>query len=546
MILVALIAVPMAGAFIAWPLGRRDPRLARWVGIAAMAVGLALVAVIWIGHSGDLSITGRGPYLETVRARWIPQLGVSFFLALDGLSLLLVALCFLIGLLSVIVSWHDITERVGFFHFHLLWAIAALVGVFLALDLFLFYFFFEMMLVPMYFLIAIWGHERRVYSAIKFFIFTQVGGLLMLVGILALYFLHGHATGVYTFDYTVLLGTPLSSSAALWIMLAFFAAFAIKLPVIPLHTWLPDAHTEASTAGSLILAGLLIKIGAYGMIRFLVPLFPSAAFRFAPYAMGLAVLGILYGAVLAFAQRDLKRMVAYTSVSHMGFVLLGIFAWNSLALQGAVLEIVCHALSTGGLFALAGMLQERTGTRELSRFGGLWAKAPKMGGVTMVLALASLGLPGLGNFVAEFLILAGTWRVSIPATILAAVGLVAATIYSLWLIQAVFQGHETHGWDFADITPRERGTFTVLIAPLLLLGIYPQPVLTTARQALDNLQRYAVRSGQTAQQAPANGAAALGSPVVPVGAATPTTASASVGNAATPTGTTTGSSGSTK
>jgi NADH-quinone oxidoreductase subunit M len=407
----------------------------------------------------------------------------------------------------VIVSWHDITERVGFFHFHLLWAIAALVGVFLALDLFLFYFFFEMMLVPMYFLIALWGHERRVYSAIKFFIFTQVGGLLMLVGILALYSLHGHATGVYTFDYTVLLGTPLSSSAALWMMLAFFAAFSIKLPVVPLHTWLPDAHTEASTAGSLILAGLLIKIGAYGMIRFLVPLFPSAVFRFAPYAMGLAVLGILYGAILAFAQRDLKRMVAYTSVSHMGFVLLGIFAWNSLALQGAVLEVVCHALSTGGLFALAGMLQERSGTRELSRFGGLWAKTPKLGGVTMVLALASLGLPGLGNFVAEFLILAGTWRVSIPATILAAVGLVAATIYSLWLIQAVFQGRETHGWDFSDITPRERGTFAALIAPLLLLGVYPQPVLTTARQALDNLQRHAVRTAQTSQSAAASATA---------------------------------------
>jgi NADH-quinone oxidoreductase subunit M len=500
MILIALIAIPLAAAFIAWPLGRRGPRLARWVALAAFGAGLVLVAIIWINHSGGLTVTGRGPYLEQVRARWVPQLGIHFFVALDGLSLLLVALCFLIGLLSVLVSWREITERVGFFHFHLLWAISALIGVFLALDLFLFYFFFEMMLVPMYFLIAIWGHERRVYAAIKFFIFTQVGGLLMLVGILALYFFHGHATGVYTFDYTQLLGTPLSLATAVWMMLAFFAAFAIKLPVVPLHTWLPDAHTEASTAGSLVLAGLLIKIGAYGMIRFLVPLFPAAAFKFAPVAMGLAVLGILYGAILAFAQRDFKRLVAYTSVSHMGFVLLGIFAWNSLALQGAVLEIVCHALSTGGLFALAGVLQERTGTREMARFGGLWGRVSNMGGVAMILALASLGLPGLGNFVAEFLILAGAWRVSIPATVLAAVGLVAATIYALWVIQAVFQGRELHGWSFADLSPRERGTFAALIAPLLFLGIYPQPVLGTARQALDNLQ---ARAQRTAQAAPA-------------------------------------------
>ena len=251
--------------------------------------------------------------------------------------------------------------------------------MFTALDLFLFYFLFEMMLVPMYFLIAMWGHERRVYAAVKFFLFTQIGGLLMLVSILALYVIHGRQTGVYTFDYLQLLGTHLSLATATWLMLGFFAAFAVKLPAVPLHTWLPDAHTQAPTAGSLVLAGLLIKIGAYGMIRFMVPLFPQAAFRAAPVFMGLAVLGILYGAVLAFAQHDLKRLVAYTSVSHMGFVLLAIFAWNTLALQGAVLEIVCHAFSTGALFAIVGLMQERLHTRDMDKMGGLWLTAPAPG-----------------------------------------------------------------------------------------------------------------------------------------------------------------------
>ena len=262
--------------------------------------------------------------------------GIHFHLALDGLSLLLLMLTFLLGIMSVLASWTEIQEAVGFFHLNLLWVLAGIAGVFLAMDLFLFYFAWELMLVPMYFLIAIWGHERRVYAAAKFFLFTQLSGLLMLIAILALYFAHHTATGIFTFEYADLLGTPLSSHAALWIMLGFFVAFAVKLPMFPLHTWLPDAHTEAPTAGSVVLAGLLLKTGAYGMLRFVMPLFPAAAHAFAPVAMVLAVIGILYGAILAFAQTDLKRLVAYTSVSHLGFVLLGIFAWNKLALQGAV------------------------------------------------------------------------------------------------------------------------------------------------------------------------------------------------------------------
>ncbi len=267
--------------------------------------------------------------------------------------------------MSVLVSWTEIQYQVGFFHFNLLWILAGIAGVFLAVDLFLFYFAWELMLIPMYFLIAIWGHEHRRYAAVKFFLFTQLSGLLMLIAILALYFAHHNATGVYTFEYGELLGTPLAPATEMWIMLGFFTAFAVKLPVVPLHTWLPDAHTEAPTAGSVILAGLLLKTGAYGMIRFVVPLFPHAA---APLRAGghvLGVAGILYGAVLAFSQTDLKRLVACTSVSHLGFVLLGIFAWNSLALEGAVMTMIAHGISTGALFVIVGALQERIHTRDI-------------------------------------------------------------------------------------------------------------------------------------------------------------------------------------
>jgi NADH-quinone oxidoreductase subunit M len=289
---------------------------------------------------------------------------------MDGLSLLLVLLTVLLGLMAVVASWSEIRERVGFFHFNLLWVLAGIVGVFLALDLFLFYVFWEMMLVPMYFLIGIWGHESRIYAAIKFFIFTQASSLLMLLAIVTLFFLHHQQFGVYTFDYIALLGTPLGPGMAMWLMLGFFVAFAVKLPVVPFHTWLPDAHTEAPTAGSVILAGLLLKTGAYGLLRFVVPLFPEAARAFAPAAMVLGVIGILYGAVLAFAQTDLKRLVAYTSISHLGFVVLGIFAWNEWALQGAVMQMICHGLSTGALFILVGALQERLQTRDMGRMGG--------------------------------------------------------------------------------------------------------------------------------------------------------------------------------
>jgi NADH-quinone oxidoreductase subunit M len=473
MILVWLLGILIGAGALAGVAARWSPAASRGIGLCATIADFVLALVLWVrGGSAAIDVP------------WLPEFGIHFHLAMDGLSLLLLLLTFFLGAVSVLASWSEITEAVGFFHLNLLWTLAGVVGVFVAADLFLFYFAWELMLVPMYFLIAIWGHENRVYAAVKFFIFTQLSSLLMLVAILSLYFLHHRATGVYTFGYADLLGTALPPGAAMWIMLGFFVAFAVKLPVVPLHTWLPDAHTEAPTAGSVILAGLLLKTGAYGMLRFVLPLFPASARAFAPVAMILGVVGILYGALMAFGQTDLKRLVAYTSVSHLGFVLLGIFADNELALQGAVVTMICHGISTGALFVIAGALQQRMHTRELGRMGGLWETMPRLSGSALFFALASLGMPGLGDFVGEFLVLFGVWRVSIPLAVVAAGGIVAATFYGLRLVQRAFQGPNVHQWRLADLAPREEVIMAVMAGTLLWIGLYPQPVIDTFRPGI--------------------------------------------------------------
>ena len=482
MILLWLIVVLLAGGILAWLAARWNALASRWISLAAVCIDFVLVLTLWSRHS-NITLARTNDWFEQVDWIWIPQFGIQFHLAMDGLSLLLVLLTLFLGIVSVLASWTEITRGVGFFHFNLLWILAGIIGVFLAVDLFLFYFAWELMLVPMYFLIAVWGHKRRVYAATKFFLFTQLSGLLMLIAILALYFAHHRSTGIYTFEYTELLGTPLSPLAAMWIMLGFFIAFAVKLPMVPLHTWLADAHTEAPTAGSVILAGLLLKTGAYGLIRFAVPLFPGAARAFAPVAMTLAVVGILYGAILAFAQTDLKRLVAYTSISHLGFVLLGIYAANTIALQGALMTMICHGISTGALFVVAGALQDRMHTREMGAMGGLWDTVPRLSGVALFFALASLGLPGLGDFIGEFLVLLGTYRVNVAMAAGAAAGVLAATFYALRLVQQAFQGPNTHTWQLPDLAIREGLMLGVMIALLLWLGLYPQPVFHMFAQA---------------------------------------------------------------
>jgi NADH-quinone oxidoreductase subunit M len=479
MILFLLILIPLAGGLLAWLTGRQNPGIARIVSIIAICIDILLLIPICLDQHG-----GMGAWLLEYKLKWIPGFGISFHLAVDGLSLLLLFLTLFLGLLAVIISWNEKHDRKGFFHFNLLWSLSGIMGVFMALDLFLFYFFWELMIIPMYFLIGIWGGENRTYASNKFFLYTQASGLLMLISILGLFFVHGRSAGTYTFDYEALIGTAMSAPVAMWLMLGFLAAFLVKLAVVPLHNWQPDAYTEAPTAGTLILAGIMLKTGAYGLIRFAIPLFPDASASFAPIGMVLGVAGILYGAKLAFAQTDLKRLIAYTSISHMGFVMLGVYAFNKMAYQGVVVQLIAHAISTGALFILAGQLQERLNTRDIGKMGGLWNQAPVMGAMGLFFALASLGLPGMGNFVAEFLILAGAFKANMIFTGIACLGLVAAAIYSLRIVQKIFLGKEKSGIKIPDLSVRERIVFGSLVIIIIYLGLFPQKVLDTTDPAL--------------------------------------------------------------
>ena len=487
MILIWMIIILMAGGIAAWIADKFNTVLSRWISLVAIFIDLVISLLIWMSGNFTLQMGYKSNWLINFSTPWIPQFGINLHFALDGLSIILIILTMFLGLMSVLTSWREIKEKVGFFHFNILWILAGITGVFLSMDLFLFYFFWEVMLIPMYFLIGIWGHENRIYAAFKFFIFTQASGLLMFLSILGLYFVHGANTGNYTFDYIKLLGTNISPVTAVILMCGFLVAFLVKLPAIPFHNWLPDAHTEAPTAGSLILAGLLLKTGAYGLLRFVIPLFPDAAVSIAPFAMLVGVAGILYGAKLAFAQTDLKRLVAYTSVSHMGFILLGVFAMNELAYQGVVMQIITHGISTGALFVLVGSIQERIHTRDMEQMGGMWQQVPRMGATGLLFAMASLGLPGLGNFVAEFLILAGSYQTVIWITVLAALGLIASSIYSLRIVQKVFHGHKNKEWKIPDFNFREMIIMGSMIIIIVWLGLFPQPIFNTARSTLKQL-----------------------------------------------------------
>ncbi|QMU28703.1 NADH-quinone oxidoreductase subunit M [Adhaeribacter radiodurans] len=498
MILTWLISFLLIGGIIAWLSSKLNPAFPRWIALGVVLASFLTTLLFWT--SSAALIQPNSSWIVRLDIPWVPQWGVSFSLAMDGLSLLLLLLTFFLGILAILASWTEIKTRVGFFYFNILWVLAGITGVFLTMDLFLFYFFWEVMLIPMYFLIGIWGHENRMYAAYKFFIFTQASGLLMLLSILGIYFIHGNNTGTYTFNYFQLLNTSFPPAVGGWLMAGFLAAFLVKLPVVPFHSWLPDAHSEAPTAGSVILAGLLLKTGAYGLLRFVVPLFPEAAQAFAPWIMLLGVIGILYGAILAFSQTDLKRLVAYTSVSHMGFVALGVFAFNEWAFQGVVMQMITHGLSTGALFILAGFLYQRLHTRDIRQMGGFWSTIPKMGVVTLVFVMASLGLPGLGNFIAEFLTLVGSWQANRTLTIFATIGLVAATAYSLRIMQKVFLGKNHSDHLMPDLNFREMGMAASLVITILWLGLNPQPVLDRARLSLqEQLQAYQKQNVKTAK-----------------------------------------------
>jgi NADH-quinone oxidoreductase subunit M len=421
-----------------------------------------------------------------------------------------VTLTALLGLLSVACSWREIRTDAGVFYMNLLWNLCGVIGVFLATDLFLFFLFWEVMLVPMFFLIALWGHDipggrPRLYAALKFFIFTQSAGLVMLVAILALALVHYRASGILTFGYSDLLATPMGARTGFWIMLGFFLGFAAKLPVVPLHSWLPDAHSQAPTAGSVILAGVLLKTAAYGLLRYLLPLFPYAAAQFAPIAMWLGVLGIIYGAVCAYGQNDTKRLVAYTSISHMGFIVLGVFAGTEEALQGVIMQILAHGISAAGLFILCGELYERLDTRDLREMGGLWSRFSNLPQFGLFFILASLGLPGLGNFLGEFLILLGTFKAHPGMAMLGTVGLVLSAVYSLILMQRTFYGKAAVETPIPDLDRREFAILSTLMAVMIWLGLYPRPFFEVSRvptQALQSLYAPAALAASTATALP--------------------------------------------
>jgi len=487
---IGLILVLIFGGLLAWLVGRKHATLARWIALAALAIDL--VWLLWLWWLGPMAAQPAaagaigGPWLTQVGLPWIPRFGISLHFGLDGLSLLFCLLAVLLGLMAVTASWAEIQERAGFFHLNILWTLAGTIGVFSALDLFLFFLFWELMLVPMAFVIGLWGHGDSRRAAIKFFLFTQGSGLLLLVGVLILVLGHAAAGGTLTFDAPALVGAAagLPPQLAFWAMAGFFLAFAVKLPVVPLHTWLPDAHSLAPTGGSVLLAGILLKTGGYALIRFLLPLFPDAVERLVPLALALGLIGVVYGALLAFAQTDIKRLIACSSISQMGFVLLGIFASvgiaGSAALDGAVLLMAAHGITAAALFMVAGDLRDRLHTLSSSDMGGLWGPLPRLSALGLVFAVATLGLPGFGNFAGEFLVLFGTFREHAVAALVALLGLVTSAIYALAFVQRAFHGPPagTRGvGPLRDLGLRESAALGVLVLVALGLGLYPQPLL---------------------------------------------------------------------
>jgi NADH-quinone oxidoreductase subunit M len=421
------------------------------------------------------------------RADWIRAFHVQYLLGIDGISLLLLLLTSLLTFLATLSSWQAITERVKEYYVFMLLLEVGMIGVFVSLDLVLFYVFWEVMLVPMYFLIGIWGGERKLYAAIKFFLYTLFGSVVMLVGILVLYFQY------HTFDLMAMLQSGIVLPLALqsWVFLAFFLGFAIKVPMFPFHTWLPDAHVEAPTAGSVLLAGVLLKMGTYGFVRFSLPLFPEASRKFVPLLVVLALISIIYGALVSLMQKDMKKLIAYSSVSHMGFVMLGLFTFSPMAVKGAVLQMINHGISTGALFLIVGVLYERRHTRLIADFGGLSSRMPLYAAVFLIMALSSIGLPGLNGFIGEFMILMGAWNVNAVWAAVAATGIILGAAYMLWLYQRVMFGRLENpaNQSLKDLTAREFSTFVPLLVLAFWIGVFPKPFLEIIDKPVEKIVR---------------------------------------------------------
>jgi NADH-quinone oxidoreductase subunit M len=479
-----VVFLPLAGALalLAVPNkdGSRDGAI-RW---GALAVSLAsFVSTLALWYRFDPDVDGF-QFME--RLSWMPSFGIDYLLGVDGISLMLLVLTGFLTPLALLCSWESVEAHVKAFSVLVLVLETAMMGVFVSLDLFLFYVFWDAMLIPMYFLIGIWGYDQRVYAAVKFMLYTMAGSVLMLLAIIALSVLHYQATGVYTFDVNKLYELPIAHDVQLWLFLAFALAFAIKVPLFPFHTWLPDAHVQAPTAGSVILAGVLLKMGTYGLVRFAFPLFPEAAQVCAPFLGFLAVTGIVYGALVAMVQPDMKKLVAYSSVSHLGFVVLGISSMTVEGMQGAVYQMLAHGVSTGGLFIIVGMLSDRRHTRLIAEFGGLKSVMPKLVAAFLIITLSSIGLPGLNGFVGEFLTILGGFRWRPELAVVATSGVILSAVYMLWMFQRVNYGEVTNPKNAAlpDLSIREWATLGPAVAMAVVMGVFPTIFLAPSEPAV--------------------------------------------------------------
>ena len=477
-----LLFFPLAAAVAIAVIPRGAERSARlWATAAAAIEFLASLPLWWrvTPHSPGFQLEEQLP--------WIPSIGATYHLGVDGVSALLALLTTLMTVIAVLGAWTSVEKRSREFYAMLLALEAGMLGTFFCLDLLLFYVFWEAMLIPMYLLIGVWGGQRRIYAAVKFFLYTMAGSVLMLVAILALYQMQRQYSGIASFDLTAFYAMPIPPSQQLWYFLAFAFAFAIKVPMWPVHTWLPDAHVEAPTAGSVILAAVLLKMGGYGFLRFAMPMFPNALQVCAPWIAWIAIVGIVYGAVVAMVQPDLKKLVAYSSVSHMGFAMLGLMAMNPQGFAGSMMTMLNHGVSTGALFLLVGVIYERRHTRAIADFGGLWKVMPVYSVIFLIVMLSSIGLPGTNGFVGEFLVLLGAFLHRFSWAAVAATGVILSACYMLWMFQRVVFGPVTHEENrgLADLTFRERLVFAPLILLIFWMGFGPQPFLDRMQPSLD-------------------------------------------------------------
>jgi NADH-quinone oxidoreductase subunit M len=497
-ILSVITYLPLLGILAICLINSKRVELIRWVAFIFAVVTFLVSLPLYFSFDAG---TWEMQFVENVP--WVSEFGISYRMGIDGISLLLVLMTTFLSALAILSTWSAVSEGVKGYMASLLFLETGMLGVFCALDFVLFYVFWEVMLIPMYFIIGIWGGPRRIYAAVKFFIYTMSGSVLMLVAILVLYFTYYKATGVYTFDILAYYNLGLPGNLQFWLFLAFFLAFAIKVPMFPFHTWLPDAHVEAPTAGSVILAGVLLKMGTYGFLRFSLPIFPQASIDFIPVILILSVIGIIYGALVSLAQDDIKKLVAYSSVSHLGYCMLGMFALNMEGVKGSILQMINHGLSTGALFMIVGMLYERRHTRLISEYGGVLKVMPVMAGLFLLVAFSSMGVPGLNGFVGELLILIGAFKASLGYGLLATIGLVLGAVYLLWMYKRVMYGEITKDENrkLKDMTGREYAYLLPIILFIVWIGVSPKPFLDKMDASVGHLLQ--VVNGQVSNRADA-------------------------------------------